>query len=74
MVSGLLSEKRLRIQEQGRSEDYREGVALSGAERQKVRPLVARVRRREAPPIEQWQGSGGTAPGGGLGAKPPTGC
>ena len=36
-------------------------------------PLVARVRRREAPPIEQWQGSGGAAPGGGLGAKPPTG-
>ena len=34
---------------------------------------AARVRRREAPPIEQWQGSGGAAPGGGLGAKPPTG-
>ena len=36
-------------------------------------PLVARVRRREAPPIEQWQGSGGAAPAAGLGAKPPTG-
>ena len=58
--------------EQGRCEDFGEGGALSGAERQIV-PLVARVRRREAPPIEQWQGSGGAAPGGGLGAKPPTG-
>ena len=38
-----------------------------------MKPLVARVRRREAPPIEQWQGSGGAAPGGSLGAKPPTG-
>ena len=66
---------------QGRSEDFGEGGALSGAERQIV-PLVARVRRREAPPIEQWQGSGGArrsprwgfggeAPNGGLGGRSP---
>ena len=52
-----------------RSEDFGEGGALSGAERQIV-PLVARVRRREAPPIEQWQGSGGAAPVGVWGRSP----
>ena len=55
---------------QGRSHLFLDGGAPSGAKRQ-MEQFVARVRRREAPPIEQWQGAGGAAPGGGLGAKPP---
>ena len=57
---------------QGRGEDFGEGGALSGAERQIV-PLVARVRRREAPPIEQWQGLGAQPLVGVWGRSPLTG-
>ena len=58
---------------QGRSQLFLEGGApISGAKRQ-MECFVARVRWREAPPIEQRQGSGGAAPGGGLGAKSPMG-
>ena len=42
---------------QGRSQDFWQGEALSVAKRQKVR-IFARVRRREAPPIELRLGSG----------------
>ena len=59
-ASGAVREPKFTYLKQGRSEDFGEGGALSGAERQIV-PLVARVRRREAPPIEQWHGSGGAA-------------
>ena len=55
---------------QGRSQNFWQRGALSGAKQHIVR-LASRVRRREVPPIELRLWSGGATPFGGLEAKPP---